>query len=193
MLSIDWKSVPYGCVKLVYFRRNVAVGGGLILLFAETQEENKSLFAGVPQVKDINRGKSAMLLTGNFSFGDMFQWCRLMWCAVFPKHKYKILVVAFWNCYAWTAADYLWTLLRYTSVANMRKFCYGDWIFIHLHLLCFFWNLVHFFSAGRIFLIFMFLSLIRVEWNFVQIIEIVVGGALMILVLIGYKTKVSSQ
>ncbi|MCP9256980.1 Surfeit locus protein 4 [Dirofilaria immitis] len=86
---------------LKFLARNVAVGGGLLLLFAETQEENRSLLL------------------------------------VFPKLVTQIV-------------------------------------------------------ERRIFLIFMFLSLIHFEWNFVKIIEIVVGGALMILVLIGYKTKLSA-
>ncbi|XP_014214336.1 surfeit locus protein 4 homolog [Copidosoma floridanum] len=46
--------------------------------------------------------------------------------------------------------------------------------------------------AGRVLLAFMFVTLIRFEWSFFQIIQDVLGGILMVLVTIGYKTKLSS-
>lgn len=79
-----------------------------MLLLAETQEENKSLFAGVPQIGDQNKPKSFLLL------------------------------------------------------------------------------------VGRVLLIFMFLSLMRFEMSFVQVLELLVGGVLMTLVSVGFKTKLSA-
>ena len=46
--------------------------------------------------------------------------------------------------------------------------------------------------AGRILLVFMFLTLLRFEMSAMQIIQNLVGSLLMVLVTIGYKTKLSS-
>lgn len=88
--------------------RNVAVGGGVVLLLAETQVESRSLFAGVPQVSDVNKPKSVLQL------------------------------------------------------------------------------------AGRILLVFMLMSLLRLEMSPMRMIEIIVAAILMTLVVVGYKTKLSA-
>jgi len=46
--------------------------------------------------------------------------------------------------------------------------------------------------GGRILLVFMFLTLIRLEFSIMQMFQIFVGGLLMSLVAVGFKTKLSS-
>ena len=46
--------------------------------------------------------------------------------------------------------------------------------------------------SGRILLIFMFITLLRFDWSPIQIIQNIVGSSLMVLVAIGYKTKLSA-
>ncbi|XP_060526757.1 surfeit locus protein 4 homolog [Cylas formicarius] len=46
--------------------------------------------------------------------------------------------------------------------------------------------------AGRVLLAFMFVTLLRFEFSFLQILQDLLGSALMVLVTVGYKTKLSA-
>jgi len=46
--------------------------------------------------------------------------------------------------------------------------------------------------GGRILLVFMFLTLVRLEFSIMQLFQIFIGGMLMTLVAVGYKTKLSA-
>jgi len=45
--------------------------------------------------------------------------------------------------------------------------------------------------SGRVLLVFMFLTLLRFEISFLQLVQNVIGLALVILIAIGYKTKLA--
>jgi len=92
---------------LKFLMRNFALGGGLLLLWAETKTETRSIFAGLPSTGE-NKEKTYIQLT------------------------------------------------------------------------------------GRVLLVFMFLTLLRFEMSFLQLIENLVGTALIILIAIGYRTKLSA-
>lgn len=66
------QTVGYGILFDVRFLlRNVALGGGLILLLAESMGEAKTMFAGVPSIGD-NRPKNYMQLFGRILICLMF-------------------------------------------------------------------------------------------------------------------------
>ena len=46
--------------------------------------------------------------------------------------------------------------------------------------------------SGRILLVFMFLTLLRFEFSFLQLVQNLVGTALIVLITVGYKTKIAS-
>ena len=46
--------------------------------------------------------------------------------------------------------------------------------------------------SGRILLVFMFLTLLRFEFSFLMLIQNLVGTALIVLITVGYKTKLAS-
>jgi len=92
---------------LKFLMRNLALGGGLLLLWAETKTEVRTIFAGLPSTGE-NKEKTYMQLT------------------------------------------------------------------------------------GRVLLVFMFLTLLRFEMSFLQLVQNVVGTALILMIATGYRTKLSA-
>ncbi|KYO25232.1 surfeit locus protein 4-like [Alligator mississippiensis] len=144
VLVLARKYVPYACFGLFgiifmqtiaysilwdlkFLMRNLALGGGLLLLLAESRSEGKSMFAGVPTVDDISPrqymqlgGRVLLVLMfmtllhlelGAFTiFQDIFGMALIILVAIGFKTKLAALTLVVWLLVINLVQNAFWTV-----------------------------------------------------------------------------------
>ncbi|KAM9310931.1 surfeit locus protein 4-like [Gastrophryne carolinensis] len=156
VLVLTRKFVPYACLGLFviiflqtiiynimwdpkFLTRNMALGGGLLLLLAEFRSEGKSMFAGVPTVSN-NSPRQYMQLGGRvllilmfmtllrfnasaFSiFQDIFGLTLIILVTIGYKTKLAALTLVLWLMVINVLQNAFWTVASYRPMHDFLKY-----------------------------------------------------------------------
>ncbi|KAM4748215.1 surfeit locus protein 4-like [Rhinophrynus dorsalis] len=156
ILVLTRKFVPYACFGLFFIifmqtivynilwdmkflMRNMALGGGLLLLLAESRSEGKSMFAGVPTVGDTSPrqymqlgGRVLLILmfmtlirfnTHYFNvFQDIFGLVLMIMVAVGFKTKLAALTLVLWLLIINVVQNAFWRIPSYRPLHDFLKY-----------------------------------------------------------------------
>ncbi|KAJ8898492.1 hypothetical protein PR048_003852 [Dryococelus australis] len=158
---------------LQFLFRNLALIGALLLVLAESRVEGRSLFAGVPSL-------------GKWTTFATWPLCLL---PTAPLHHIAVSDNTLPD-EAGLARETSCDHMKVRLIGKARRLgepCEQVCVFAgdnkpknYLQL------------AGRVLLAFMFITLLRFEISFLQIVQDILGSLLMVLVTVGYKTKLSA-
>ncbi|KAG8129977.1 hypothetical protein E2320_016592 [Naja naja] len=156
VLVLARKFVPYACFGLFgiifmqtiaysilwdlkFLMRNLALGGGLLLLLAESRSEGKSMFAGVPTVEDISPRQymqlgGRLLLVLMFMtllhfelspftiFQDIFGMALIILVAIGFKTKLAALTLVIWLFIINLIQNAFWHIPSYSPLHDFLKY-----------------------------------------------------------------------
>ncbi|XP_072005811.1 surfeit locus protein 4-like isoform X2 [Engystomops pustulosus] len=156
VLVLTRKFVPYACLGLFciiflqtivynilwdvkFLMRNMALGGGLLLLLAESRSEGKSMFAGVPTVGDTSPRQYMQLggrvllilmfmtlLHFNVSaftiFQDIFGLFLIILVAIGFKTKVAALTLVLWLMVINVLQNAFWTIPSHRPMHDFLKY-----------------------------------------------------------------------
>uniref|UniRef100_A0A8C3IIF5 Surfeit locus protein 4 n=1 Tax=Chrysemys picta bellii TaxID=8478 RepID=A0A8C3IIF5_CHRPI len=157
ILVLARKFVPYACFGLFgiifmqtvaysilwdlkFLMRNLALGGGLLLLLAESRSEGKSMFAGVPTVDDISPRQYMQLggrlllvlmfmtllhfeLSAFTIFQDIFGMALIILVAIGFKTKLAALTLVIWLFIINLVQNAFWNIPTYRPLHDFLKSC----------------------------------------------------------------------
>ncbi|KAG8441443.1 hypothetical protein GDO86_006982 [Hymenochirus boettgeri] len=156
ILVLTQKYVPYACCGLFgiivmqtiiynifwdlkFLMRNMAVGGGLLLLLAESRSEGKSMFAGVPNLgatsprQYMQLGGRVLLIlmfmtllhfnaSAFMIFQDVFGLALILLVAVGFKTKLAALTLVFWLLIINVLQNAFWTIPSQRPLHDFLKY-----------------------------------------------------------------------